>query len=71
MLENACNRIHDGKALRAPALPYPTASGLDLVAWVLCLQRARAAFNTIGDTVTDVIRSAFCAVHSYPLLLDR
>ena len=56
--EHARARTHVGKALRAPAVPYPTASGLDLVVWLLCLQRARAAFDAIGDGVTEVIRSA-------------
>lgn len=45
-----------GRALRAPAAPHPAASGLDLVVWLVCLQRARAAFDALGDDVAEAIR---------------
>lgn len=54
--EHAKSKSQVGKAFRTPAIPYPTASGLDIAVWLVCLQRARVAFDSIGDEVTESIR---------------
>lgn len=45
--EHARALTNVGKALRAPPIPHPTVTGVDIVVWLLCLQRSRAAFDTM------------------------